>query len=76
MTEQEAQAIITEIRTVNPQMRQGKTLYRINSSLQAKGLPCIEVYRLTKKHAIFERMIAFDYYYLHPDVRRWLDSRK
>ena len=80
MTEQEAHAIINEIRTENPSKRQGQTLYQLNTKLQRKGLPCVETYRLTKsgKRAIFERIDTIDNAarYAHPDVRAWLENRR
>jgi hypothetical protein len=78
MTEQEAQAIIAAARTENPQMRQGKTLYRINTRLQRKGVPCVETYRCTPKHAIFERMQTIDdaMTTTYGEVRAWLESLK
>ncbi len=77
MTNQEAQRILDEHRTENPRKYHGRDLYVLNTDLQAKGLPCVEMWRLSKsgKQAVFERMSPLDWFAFHPEVKAWLRSR-
>ena len=77
MTNQEATAILDEIRTENPRKRHNRDLYVLNTNLQAKGLPCVEHWRLSKsgKQAVFERMSPMDWFAFHPEIKAWLRSR-